>query len=100
MEIFLQYVLPYLVTIFLTLLSGFITYRVTMAQSKSDMAKQREQFLLEGKNYVKNLHSEEKFKIYHSLMETTLAEIQDTSLLFPYGLDYVPRDENEKKVIF
>jgi hypothetical protein len=100
MEIFLQYVLPYLVTISLTLLSGLITYKVAMAQSKSDMAKQREQFLLEGKNYIKNLHSEEKFKIYHSLMETALAEIQDTSLLFPYGLDYVPQDEREKQKLY
>jgi hypothetical protein len=101
MEIFLQYVLPYLVTISLTLLSGLITYKVAMAQSKSDMAKQREQFLLEGKNYIKNLHSEEKFKIYHSLMETALAEIQDTSFAVPVwpGLRS-SRRKGKAKVIF
>ncbi len=96
MEIFLTYVLPYLVTLIVAVITGFITYSTAIKQSKLESIKQREQFILDNSSHIKKLHYEEKFKIYRNLSESFLTAIMDNSQLFPIGIDKVPQNEEEQ----
>lgn len=95
--IFLTYILPYLVTLVVAFISGFITFKVATKQAMLDLIKQKEQFILENNSHIKKIHYEEKFKIYRALSESFLSAILDNSLLFPYGIDHVPQNESDKE---
>ena len=76
-EIFLTYILPYLVTIVVAFMSGFITFKIAAKQAKLDLIKQKEQFVLENNTHIRKIHYEEKFKIYRALSESFLSAILD-----------------------
>lgn len=99
-EIFLTYILPYLVTIVVAFMSGFITFKIAAKQAKLDLIKQKEQFVLENNTHIRKIHYEEKFKIYRALSESFLSAILDNSLLFPNAIDHVPPTDSDREIFY
>lgn len=69
---------------------------------KSELHKELE--LLKAKNekmnYMTKTQFDAEFKMYQELSEACFLMFLDNSLLFPRGIDYLPREEEERKKVF
>lgn len=69
---------------------------------KSELHKELE--LLKAKNekmnYITKTQFDTEFKMYQELSEACFLMFLDNSLLFPRGIDYLPREEEERKKVF
>lgn len=51
-------------------------------------------------NYISKTQFDAEFKMYQKLSEVGFNMLLDNSLLFPMGIDYLPKDETEQQKIF
>ena len=69
---------------------------------KAEFSKQLE--IIKAKNekmnYITKTQFDTEFKMYQELSEACFLMFLDNSLLFPRGIDYLPREEEECKKIF
>lgn len=98
METFLI-ILPYLVTIVCSVLSGVFAYLIAIKQSKLDLNKETQVIKLDESKFIKQLHNSDKFNIYHELSSCSLKMAQDALFLFPPFLDQISENTEEKNVV-
>lgn len=69
---------------------------------RTDFSKQLE--IIKAKNekinYMTKTQFDAEFKMYQELSEACFLMFLDNSLLFPRGIDYLPREEEERKKVF
>lgn len=96
MNTFLQYILPSLIAAVAAIIASVISVFVSKSKIKNEIEKQQKQFFLDNAKHIRQMHNEERFKIYHSLSEKSLEMVQTALMLFPPFLDSVPKDLEER----
>ena len=69
---------------------------------KAEFSKQLESIKAKNEkmNYITKTQFDTEFKMYQELSEACFLMFLDNSLLFPRGIDYLPREEEERKKVF
>ena len=74
-------------------------FQKQIEEQKSEFAKEIENLKAKNEklNYITKTQFEAEFKMYQELSEAKFNAILESSRLFPYGLDKLPSDEEERK---
>lgn len=100
MNTFLQYILPSLIAGVAAIIASVISVFVSKSKIKNEIEKQQKQFFLDNAKHIRQIHNEERFKIYHSLSEKSLEMVQTALMLFPPFLDSVPKNLEERNELY
>lgn len=100
MNTFLQYILPSLIAALAAIIASVISIFVSKSKIKNEIEKQQKQFFLDNAKHIRQMHNEERFKIYHSLSEKSLEMVQTALMLFPPFLDYLPKNLEERNELY
>lgn len=97
---FIQYILPSIIAIIVAFIAFLSNWSVLSIRIKKDFEAQKRQYELDNNRHVKNLHYEEKYKIYQSLSEKSLLMLKDSVMLFPPFFEDVPDNKEEQKKFY
>lgn len=77
-------------------------FQKQIEEQKSEFAKEIENLKAKNDklNYISKTQFDAEFKIYQELSEPVFDMFFDVMQLFPMGLDYVPEDEEDRKVFY